>query len=259
MRVLTALLLVSLSLCVAASELQTFALKHRPATEIIPILQPMLGEDTAITGTGYLLIVRSNKEGLAEIARLLEQLDRAPQQLLITVEQDGAGQTARSGIGVSGNSREPRVETRLYNSRRDGAESIGQQLRVMEGQWATIRAGSAVPQVVQRYPPSGAGTQLEQHIEYRDVESGFEVRPRIHGEQVIVDIRPFRARQTAGGGGVIEQQSLSTTVSGPLGQWLEIGGAVQSASHNEHGILYSTTGRDRENHTVRLKVERIND
>lgn len=259
MRLIIALLLVTLSLGAFASELEIIDLRHRSASELIPILQPMLDGDGAITGKDYTLFVRTSPGNLEEIKRLIRQLDTAPLQLLITVEQAGSQQADRSGVGISANSSIPRVDAHIYNDRRNSNDNVGQQLRVLEGQWATIRAGTAVPLQTQRYRYSGSGGYLEQHIEYHDVDSGFEVRPRIHGDQVTLDIRPFRANQISNGRGAIETQSLSTTVTGRLGQWLEVGGTKQGGSQNQSGILYSTTRQKQENNTVRLKVEQIND
>jgi type II secretory pathway component GspD/PulD (secretin) len=217
----------------------------------------MLDEGAAISGTGTVLIVRSSEENLAEIGKLIEQLDHAPAQLLIQVEQGGTRQGQRSGIGVGGDSETHQAEARIYSTRREETDRIGQQLRVMEGQWATIRTGQAVPQVVQRRRP--ARGQVEQRIEYREVTSGFEVRPRLNGERVTLDIRPFRANLAPSGGGVIEQQEIITTVSGRLGEWLEIGGGTARREQDNRGTVYATAERDQQSRSVRLKVERITD
>lgn len=256
MRPFIALLLLSLSFATMASELRTFDLRHRSAEELIPILRPILDADGAISGSGYTLIVRSNKENLAQIATLVERLDQAAEQLLISVEQGGERQGRGSGAEVAGN--EQRIGARVYSTQREKLESIGQQLRVMEGQWATIRVGQSIPQVVQQYRHSVRGSEVEQRIEYKDVDSGFEVRPRVRGDEVILEIRPFRATPSKSGGGVIEQQSLFTTVRGKLGQWLEIGGHTEQQQTNEYGMIYSTKERDQLVRNIRLKVERVN-
>lgn len=258
MRPLLIVLLLCLSLPVMASELRTFDLRHRSADELIPIIQPVLDADAAISGTGYTLIVRSSKENLRQIASLVEQLDQAPQQLLITVEQGGEQQGSRIGAEVPGSRSEQRIGARVYSSEREKLDSIGQQLRVMEGQWATIRAGQSIPQVVQQYRHSASGSEIEHRIEYKDVESGFEVRPLISGDEVTLEIRPFRATPSQSGGGVIEQQSLFTTVRGKLGQWMDIGGHTEQQKQHEYGTIYTTKERDQLLRNIRLKVERIN-
>ena len=256
MRPLLTFLLLCIAFAAMASELRTFDLRHRSAEELIPIIRPVLDVEGAISGTGYTLIVRSNRGNLEQIATLVKQLDQAPQQLLITVEQGGGQQSRRSGAEVSG-STEQGVGAHIYSTERESLDDIGQRLRVMEGQWAAIRAGQSIPQVVQQYRHSAAGSEVEHRIEYKDVDSGFEVRPLVSGDEVTLEIRPFRAIP-ADSGGIIEQQSLSTTVRGKLGEWLEIGGHTEQQRKDERGIIYSTGKRDQVQRNVRLKVERIN-
>lgn len=256
MRSFPALLLLFLSLTAMASELRTFDLHYRSADELIPILTPMIDADGSISGTGFILIVRSSKGNLEQITSLVKRLDQVPQQLLITVEQAGEQHGHRRGAEVSGSSKE--IGARIYNTQHDRTGNIGQQLRVMEGQWAIIRAGQAIPQVVQEYRHSASGSFVEHHIEYRDVDSGFEVRPRIRGDEVTLEIRPFRANLSDRNSDVIEQQSISTTVTGKLGQWLELGGHNEQQTQDERGIVYSISEFNERLSNVRLKVERIN-
>ncbi len=74
---------------------------------------------------------------------------------------------------------------------------------------------------------------LRQYTEfgYQQLGTGFYVRPRVHGEQVTVEINPSRQRESLEGRGQITTQSLHTTVSGRLGEWLAIG-AVQEESRD---------------------------
>lgn len=258
MRHLLAILLLGLSLTALAAELRTFDLRYRSAEELIPVLRPMIDPDGSLSGTGYILIVRSSRENIEQIATLVEQLDQIPQQLLITVKQEEEQHHLGSGAELSSPPSERRISARAYSAQRDKTGNIGQQLRVSEGNWATIRAGESIPQVVQEYRHSPGGSTVEHRIEYRDVDSGFEVRPRVHGDQVTLEIRPFRAKLSNSDGGIIEQQSLYTTVTGKLGQWLELGGHSRQQKQDERGIVYSTNERDELLSNIRLKVERIN-
>ena len=258
MRSLLAFLLLSLSLTALASELRTFDLRYRSAEELIPILRPMIDADGSVSGTGFILIVRSSRENLVQIATLVERLDQVPQQLLITVEQAGEQHGRDSGAELSGSSGKQQIGVRIYSSQRDKTGNISQQLRVMEGQWASIRVGQSIPQVVQQYRHSPSGSTVEHRIEYRDMDSGFEVRPRMSGDEVTLEIRPFRANLSHSDVGIIEQQSVSTTVSGKLGQWLVLGGHNEQQKQDEHGIVYSTSEHNELLSNIRLKVERIN-
>jgi hypothetical protein len=248
-------ILLLLSSSLYASELKTWELQHRSAAELIPILKPMLEKDSAISGSGYTLIVRSSKENLAQLETLITRLDTAPRMLLITVEQDAEREKSRSGASLSGTTADPQL--RVYSTQRRSDNGGNQQLQVLEGHWATIRTGQAIPQVVQQIQQGAAGASVTQGIEYRNVESGFEVRPSLIGERVQLDIRPFHARPSPHGGGIIEQQELVTTVSGRPGEWIKLGGATEEQNRTGTGIIYSTQERGQQNHNVRIKVDII--
>ena len=89
------------------------------------------------------------------------------------------------------------------------------------------------------------------------VHSGFEVLPRVSGDTVTLEIRPFRAKRSPSGGGVIEQQELSTTVSGKLGEWMSIGGVEEQEKREGIGTVYTTGKKRSTTHNVKLKVERL--
>lgn len=172
--------------------------------------------------------------------------------LRISVDQGGDSRHRADGASVSGTVEEPRV--RIYSTPRRSDEGASQQLQVLEGRWATIRAGQAIPQVTLHTRPSG---EVEQGIEYRDVETGFEVRPQVRGERVMLEVRPFRAAPSRRGGGVIEQQELSTTVSGRLGEWIDLGGVAEQRRESGSGTIYSTRERGQQTRDVRIKVELV--
>jgi len=59
------------------------------------------------------------------------------------------------------------------------------------------------------------------------------------------------------GSGFRETSRLSTTVSGRLGQWLDIGGAVEAASRDESGILSARSSGSARTGRIWLKVDEL--
>lgn len=251
----------------AQTELKTFKLQNRSAEEMITILRPMLDPRGGISGTGYTLLVRSTPENLKEIEQMVRELDAALRNLVITVrrgelsEQERQGIEARGEIGgdsgkvIIGEGGAPRL--RAYRTERRGDDSGDQRLRVLEGQWARILGGQEMPVPQRSVTQSGGGVVVQESIEYKDVSSGFEVRPRISGERVIVDVRPFRARPAATGGGAIETSSLNTSVSGRLGEWIELGGVVNERQESSRGILHSTQERDVQRMRTYIRIDTV--
>lgn len=252
---LLTLLLLHLTTSLYADEVRTFDLQHRSAEELIPVLRPMLDSDGAISGTGYTLIIRSSTENLKQLEPIIQRVDQATQMLLISVDQDAGKEQSSGGVSVRGISPESHPQVRIYSTQRQGTTSGGQQLQVLEGHWATIRAGQAIPQVIRRYQQTPGGMSVEQGVQYRDVDTGFEVRPTLRGDVVTLEVRPFRATPSEQGGGVIEQQMITTTVSGKLGEWIDLGGASEQQHSDEHGLVYATRDRGQMTHTVRIRVE----
>jgi type II secretory pathway component GspD/PulD (secretin) len=249
-RLLTLLLLLPL---LAHAEMSFITLKHRNAETLIPLLQPVLDEGITISGRGDTLIINSKPWQGEELRALVEQLDTPLQSLMITVIQGGSDNHSALQGDVSGNIEQPRV--RIYGTQKSAKEAVSQQLRVIEGEWATIQAGESIPLARQTTSHSPQGTTMQQSIEYKDVESGFDVRPRIHGDMVTLELRPFRAKRSRGGAGIIEQQDISTTVSGRVGEWITIGGVDEEKKDSVMGTIYSTDKKQDATHTVRLKVE----
>jgi len=279
-------LLVVLACAVARAQqtvLEVIPLRYRVASEVIPVLQPMLAPGGSISGFQGQLVVRTTPANLEEIRGVLARLDTAPRQLVITVRQEAEVERDRSAAEVSGSvggehgrvtipgSSDPRGgsvvlrdgddRVRLRALEGSGAQSdrSTQSVRVMEGREAFVRIGQSAPvreRQVQRSVVGGRVVeQVVESTQYREAASGFYVLPRVAGERVTLDISAQReslSRRTEGG---VSAQSIVTTVSGRLGEWMEIGGIGQDASGGQTVLLGRTTTASRASRRVLVKVE----
>ena len=100
------------------------------------------------------------------------------------------------------------------------------QVRVTEGTEAYIETGRQIPYFVgaTRIGPAVVGAG----VEFKDAVTGFYVLPRIRGDNVILEVSPFKSSQSNTGGDNIDTQSASTTITGRVGEWLLIGGVHQA-------------------------------
>lgn len=240
------------------TELRVFDLKHREAAELIPLVRPLLTGGAVVTGTGYTLIVRDTPQNLEAIARVLERLDTPLRSLVITVRQgerarrEGRGLAMETGSGETARFEDSRV--RIYSTEGVRAESATQTLRVIEGQWARIHTGQMLP-VGQRITE---GRTVREGVRYVEATTGFEVQARLTDpDTVSLRIRPFLARPSPGGGGVIEVQEVSTVATGRIGQWIEIGSQNGDDQEKGTGIVYSTIARDARERHIEVKVEPV--
>lgn len=148
------------------------------------------------------------------------------------------------------------MEVRIIRSDTLGQDKNAQQVQVLDGSRAFIEIGQSIP-VAERTVEGGGITdpRLYNSITYKNLTTGFSILPRVNGNTVTLEVAPQRAALSAQGGGSIDIAQIHTTVSGKLGEWIDIGGAVQEQSSDSSGILLSTRSLRSEDHRVFIKVE----
>ena len=218
--------------------LEIIALRHRTADQVLPALRGLVEPGATLSGQGNQLFLRTSPDNLADIRRALDAIDRPSRRLQISVRFDDAMEAASQGVEASGriSNRNARVDVQAHDARTSSIERVDQRIQVLEGGRAFISTGQSTP-ILQ-------GTVI------RETATGFETVPRLAGERVLLEIAPRRETMN-------QQQYLATTVSARLGEWVEVGGAVESASREDRGILGSTRSRSAEARRVWLKVEEM--
>ena len=271
MNALKSLLLLALlsTSCLAQAELEVIGLRHRRVEDVIPMLQPLLEPGGALSGMNGQLIIRSSARNIAELRRVLEAVDTAPRRLLISVRQDAQGASEQRGASVGGNvslgggrvivgnelGAGPGINARITDSRSASDERVTQTLQVMEGGAAQIQVGQSVPVATRSVTRTPFGLATTDSVTYRDVTTGFSVVPRLSGDRVTLEINP--QRDTLGAGGAVNVQRVSSTVSGRLGEWMELGGIGQDMNAQSSGILSSSQGSRQDNRRVWVKVDEL--
>lgn len=240
-----------------AQSLEIIQLRNRPADQVIPVIQPLLEQGGSVTGSGFQLFVRAGPANLAQIKQVVANLDRPPRQLVIYVKQDAEGVGTRAAAGASvrlapGDSRvSAGIEDRTVGTR----DNAAQQVRAQEGVPAYIAAGTSTPLPTSTVTRTVNGVVVQQSVTPREISSGFYVTPRVNGDTVFLDIST--QRQTPGnlGPGSADSSRISSTVSGRLGAWIELGGVSQSRSADASGIGSRISSTDASSRSVYVKVE----
>ena len=275
-------LFVAFAFCLAlphagADETRIIQLKHRAASDVIPLIRPLLGPDDALTGMDFRLIIRTSDRNLKEIERILEQVDVARQRLRITVEQASAADSVTTSQSVTGEvqvGNKARVtlpaktppgdglivqkdKLRYSASRRTTAadNASTQTVMTLDGQRAYIRIGQSVPHVKRILALSRHQLALIQDVEFQNITTGFDVLPRVRGDRVLVEITPRLSSLKNPATGLADFQELSTTVETKLGEWLDLGEILGSRGEVQRTILESANTTSGERRRVRLKVE----
>jgi type II secretory pathway component GspD/PulD (secretin) len=149
----------------------------------------------------------------------------------------------------------------MLDSRSTASDRNTQTLQVLEGNAAFIRIGQSVPvprrQVTQTVINGQVVSQVVDSVEYRDVSSGFQVVPRVAGERVTLDINPQNDTLNRRIPGAVNVQRVATTVSGRLGDWIEIAGLDQERNREQSALLGRTSSGGSDNRRVLIKVEEL--
>jgi type II secretory pathway component GspD/PulD (secretin) len=267
----------------AQTMVEVILLKYRQADQVIPVLQPLLGREASISNFQNQLVIRATPAELAQVKRVLAGIDTQPRRLLITVRQDAdvsgsrreaevsgsignnnarmtvPGSSSREGGNVVLREGDDRLRARVVDSSQAGGERTAQTVQVLEGYSAFIRAGESQPvrnrQVLRTMVNGQWVDRVVETTDYREATTGFNVRPHLQGEMVTLDIDPQRESFDEQRRGAVNVQRVSTTVSGRLGEWMDLGGITEERSNDSSGILGTRSVRSSDRRGVQVKVE----
>ncbi len=238
---------------VQAEIITTLQLHNRPAVEVIPIIEPMLAADDSISGHGFKIFLRSSEQTLAQVQDMIAAIDTAPNVLQISVLQGNARKLRSFGISgnisigtddasanISGTATQQRLQDNPVH-----------QLRVTEGTEGFIETGKQIALF------SGGNWKRSSGIDFKKVTTGFYVLPRVHGDNVTLQVSPFKNSQSNAGGGSINTQHANTTISGPLGEWLLVGGTTEQVNHSQSGTSGYSSTQSSSDESIWIKAELI--
>jgi type II secretory pathway component GspD/PulD (secretin) len=149
-----------------------------------------------------------------------------------------------------------RTERRITTTR-DGST---QTLTVLDGGRAFLRVGESIPQVQPFLVLVGNRLGVVAGIQYYDVTTGFEVEPRIVNgasftEQIQLTVTPRLAFRSNEGMQTVHFQELRTLVTVKPGEWVDLGGAVESADEVSRQILSTRRSTDSEDARFLIRVD----
>jgi type II secretory pathway component GspD/PulD (secretin) len=256
-----------------AQSLATIPLQFRTAEDLLPILQPLVPQGSVITGTGDMLFVRADAATLEHIREAVAGLDRAPRQLLITVGQRSNARDSGTSARGSGTIGSGDVQVGVN---RPPADSAGGQVvvrsgtasddtrnvssvRALEGYDTYVSLGQSRPFTSTtvaggtHHPPV-----VSQSTGFRDVQSGFYATPRVSGDRVTLEISSRQQRLKGDARNApVTTGSVTTTVTGKLGEWMQIGGAIEGTEGASGGLVTWGTRTDLTQYSAWVKVEEV--
>ncbi len=266
----------------AQQNVNIIELRHRTVEDVLPVLQPLVEPGGAISGMSGQLIIRTSPGNLEDLKKVLAAIDRTPRQLVIHVSQNRAVDSRHGELGVSGNVKlgdDVRIvapggamfggaggEIRHGGStvtmqggsvRRSTESQADQFVKVMDGGQAFIQVGRSLAVPFRRVTLRPDGVTVTDSVVYRDIGQGFSAVPRLVGDKVTVEISPQFDSQGSSGRGSVDTQLLTTTVSGRLGEWIELGGSAQQTQGNENRMTGKASDEMRDTRSVWLLIEEL--
>lgn len=260
-RLLVILLLLACQ-AFAQQEMEVVPLQHRTLEQLLPVLTPFVEPDGVISGMNGQLIIRASPKNIEEIKALLAKLDTPAKRLKITVSNDIAGELASENASVSGQviigeHNEARIHGEWSESGGVGRRHIKQSLQVLEGSSGYIVVGQSLPIALHQVVLNPNGAVITDTLEYHDIGSGFYATPQLNGDNVTLHISPQMESLIRGTQGAVGIQRLSTTVTGKLGEWIELGGTNSDGNIRRSEIASYSTANASESRSVWLKVEEV--
>lgn len=252
-----------------------------PAEKVAPVVQDLLGPGDSISVYKNKIIIRTERANHLEIQRILNEVDRPPRNLLVSLRRSNQHSTTSRGIETSaayvedssgvrinrgegdnnvviyrGSSSDKRVEMRVVPRTSVTTEKDGSvhQVRVLEGEEGYISLGEETPVREQVVTLNGVSSTTH----YKPVTSGIYVVPKLQRDKVYLEIsshsQKVKGNNTQAS---IDVSTLNTVISAPLGLWTPLGGVDQSARQASSGVLYSTRQKGQQDLGYEIKVDII--
>lgn len=288
MRRLLMLFLCCLPLfALAQQDMEIIPLRHRTVEQVIPALQPFVEPGGALSGMNNQLILRGSARNREQVKQALAAIDTPQRRLMIRVSQNRDAESRQQGGEVSGNvgfgnnvriiqpsggsvqgsgsvssqiemrRGDSTVTTRVYDARSTRDTRASQMVQVVEGGRAFIQVGQSLPLPLRQVVLGPNGAVVTDNVVYRDIGQGFYAVPQLAGERVTLEISPQFDTPGNQGYGSVNTQRVTTTVSGRLGEWIELGGSGQQSSGRDRGNLGAGSSEMRDNRSVWLLVEEL--
>ena len=248
----------------AETIIEVIPVNNRPASEIQPLISPMLENTDRVIADGSNLIVKTTPDRLNEIKKFINNLDSRLNNLIITVIQSrhttanelNAAAKVNLNIPIDDMSKSSgRITGHYYQTDDRNANESTQTIRTLEGFTAQITVGKTYPiQNVQIYNFAYGYPAVSTATGFIDATTGFAVTPRLAGQQALLDVSPWSDKANARG--QLETQGAQSTIKINLGEWTELGGIDETSQNSTNGNL-ATIRQTRENRLhILVKVDK---
>ena len=130
-------------------------------------------------------------------------------------------------------------------------------MSVLDGQRAFIKIGQIVPFTQEWVTITRRYIQIDRTTDWREITTGFAVRPRTIGRpennQIELEITPRIAKINSQG--FVDFEDLKTIIHVKLGDWVDIGGTMQQNDEVSRKILGVQNSARQQKSSLSVKVD----
>ncbi len=255
------LLLLCLPALAWAQALEIIPLQYRMADQLLPSLLPFVERGGALSGSNDKLFLRASSRNQAEIRRLVAELDVPLRRLMISVRQEGEGEDSVRGGRINGSVtfRDGKVgaggTAQVFSSSRAGNDRVSQQVQTIDGGHASIVVGQSLWVPLRQIVMGPGGAVVSETLVQRDLGTGFVAVPHVSGNRVSIEVSP---RHDTPGATPFDTriERLVTTISGPLAEWIVLGGSILDGAEQGTGNSWGTRSASSQRRVL-LKVDEL--
>jgi type II secretory pathway component GspD/PulD (secretin) len=252
----------------SAAEVAVIKVNYRSAADILPLVGALLspgGKASVDTRTNSLIVVDTG-ESLAKIQTFVASMDKPAEQVKVRFRFQETGLSTDRDLSASGRVSGDRwsvttgggtgegVHVRARDNvvnRRGNTESF---ISVMSGSSAYLWVGRDIPFTERWVYLTHHYAHVVETVNFQRVETGFEMRPIVAGNNVQIQIVP-RISSFDRGEQVVRLTEAATTLSVPKGQWVIIGGTSEQSNEVFRDILSYGSSSTNSSLSLSLMVE----
>lgn len=254
------ILYLGIAIHVQAEVVDSFAPRHKLASQLAPALQAAFPAASIKAFSGQIIVNAPDEASYRQIRALAEQLDTATRSLTIQVEQRALQQSQQQAAGLNGGvvisnqGSSARVGLELSQQQSQSEAVSRQSLRTLDGSNAMIMLGQQrfIPQLSSIYQP---GYTIVRHGgAWQAAGTGFYIAPALLGDgRVSLKLAPQSSSFNRDGS--VNAHETYSELEGLLGEWLPIGETRSEGSNDRRRIAGVDQQTSQTRFTVWVKVE----
>ena len=229
-----------------ANELEIISLNNRPASDLIPIIKPLLDKNGSISGENYTLFIRTSNKNLKQIKNIIDKLDADYRLLTINILQESAETMKRYGYKLT--AKQNTTTSKTYTTSHLKHHPNIQTLQVTEGQWATLQTGISIPTINRTTNTDGTVTES---LQYQTVFTRLKIQPVLTGEKIRIQLQSITGKEK----NLSTRQPINTTIKGRLNKWIALGGIQQSVTPANTSYVFTTQRHTSTTKQLFVKIE----